>query len=116
MFRIESKADTSSAAFNENRDKNLAAHKLFKERLEQVKLGGPERARTRPTERGKILPRERLARLLDRGTPFLELSPLAAYEMYDNEAPAAGMIAGGGSVHGREVMGVVNDATVKGGT
>ncbi len=116
MFRIETKIDTNSAMFKENVEKNRESHRLFKERLEQVKLGGPEKSRQRHVERGKLLPRERLAKLLDRNTPFLELSPLAAYDMYDNDAPAAGIITGIGSVHGREVMVVVNDATVKGGT
>lgn len=116
MFRIESKIDTSSALFKENAEKNRAAHALFKERLEQIKLGGPEKARQRHVERKKLLPRERLSRLLDKNSPFLEICPLAAWDMYDNDAPAAGMITGIGVIHGREVMVVVNDATVKGGT
>jgi acetyl-CoA carboxylase carboxyltransferase component len=116
MFRLESKVDTKSAIYKENLEKNKALHVEFKERLEKVKLGGPEKSRKRHTDRGKLLPRERLAKLLDRDTPFLELSSLAAYDMYDNAAPAAGMITGIGVVHGREVMVVVNDATVKGGT
>ena len=116
MFRLESKVDTKSAVYKENLEENKALHVEFKERLEKVKLGGPEKSRKRHTDRGKLLPRERLAKLLDRDTPFLELSSLAAYDMYDNAAPAAGMITGIGVVHGREVMVVVNDATVKGGT
>ena len=94
----------------------MAQHREFKERLEHVKLGGPEKSRQRHLDRGKLLPRDRLAKLLDRNTPFLELSGLAAHDMYDNQAPAAGIICGIGSVHGREVMVIVNDATVKGGT
>ncbi len=116
MYRIESKVDTKSATYKDNFEKNKAQHLVFKERLEKVKLGGPERSRQRHVDRGKLLPRERLAKLLDRNTPFLELSPLAAYDMYDNDAPAAGIITGVGVVHGREVMVIVNDATVKGGT
>ncbi|HOP06976.1 MAG TPA: carboxyl transferase domain-containing protein [candidate division Zixibacteria bacterium] len=116
MFRIESKIDVNSDLFKENQRLNQEQHRVFKERLEQVKLGGPEKSRKRHTDRGKLLPRERLAKLLDRNTPFLELSPLAAYDMYDNDAPSAGIITGIGSVHGRECMIVVNDATVKGGT
>ncbi|MFZ1682684.1 MAG: carboxyl transferase domain-containing protein [Candidatus Zixiibacteriota bacterium] len=116
MFRIESKIDTRSAQFKENHDKNRAQHLDYKERLEKIKLGGPEKSRQRHVERGKLLPRDRVEKLLDKGTPFLELSPLAAYDMYDNEAPSAGMIAGVGVVHGREVMVIANDATVKGGT
>ncbi len=116
MFRIESKADTKSTAFKDNADRNRALHLEFKERLEKIKLGGPEKSRQRHIERGKLLPRERVAKLLDKNSPFLELSPLAAYDMYDNEAPSAGMIAGVGIIHGREVMVIANDATVKGGT
>jgi len=116
MFRIESKIDTKSAEFKENDRLNREASQRYKERLEVIKQGGPEKARKLHTDRGKILPRERLERLLDKNTPFLELSSLAAYGLYDNEAPASGMITGIGVVHGREVMVVVNDATVKGGT
>ncbi len=116
MFRIESKVNTKSDSYKESHEKNKAFHTEFKERLEKVKLGGPEKSRKRHTDRGKLLPRDRLARLLDRNTPFLELSPLAAYDMYENEAPASGIITGVGIVHGREVMVIVNDATVKGGT
>ncbi|MFZ5980970.1 MAG: carboxyl transferase domain-containing protein [Candidatus Zixiibacteriota bacterium] len=116
MFRIESKIDTKSAAFKDNEKVNRELHREFKERLEKVKLGGPEKARQRHLDRKKLLPRDRLAKLLDKNTPFLELSPLAAYDMYDNDAPAAGMITGIGTVHGKEIMVVVNDATVKGGT
>ena len=116
MFRIETKIDTKSDQFKLNDKLNRDQHLVFKERLEQIKLGGPEKSRQRHTDRKKLLPRDRLAGLLDKNTPFLELSPLAAYDMYDNDAPAAGMITGIGVVHGREVMVVVNDATVKGGT
>jgi len=116
MYRIESKIDTSSDAFKENDKVNRDLHRQFKERLEQVKLGGPEKSRKRHLDRGKLPSRERLARVLDKNTPFLELSPLAAYDMYNNDAPAAGIITGIGVVHGREVMMIVNDATVKGGT
>ncbi|MEA1981541.1 MAG: carboxyl transferase domain-containing protein, partial [candidate division Zixibacteria bacterium] len=116
MFRLESKVDTKSTQYQENFEKNKAQHLDFKERLDKVKKGGPEKSRKRHTDRGKLLPRERLAKLLDRNTPFLELSPLAAYDMYDNDAPSAGLITGIGRVHGKEVMVIVNDATVKGGT
>ncbi len=116
MFRLETKVDTNSAIYKENREANLAMHRQFKEHLEKVKLGGPEKSRQRHLDRGKLLPRDRVAKLLDKNTPFLELSPLAAYDMYDNDAPAAGIICGVGIVHGREVMVIANDATVKGGT
>src|SRR5690625_95442 len=88
----------------------------LREHLERVALGGSQRARRRHTERGKLLPRERIDRLVDPGTPFLELSPLAAGGMYEDQAPAAGIITGIGVVAGRHVMIVANDATVKGGT
>src|SRR5467141_1651766 len=88
----------------------------LRERLAKARLGGPERARERHTKAGKLLPRERVERLLDPGTAFLELSPLAAYGMYDDEAPGAGMITGIGRVSGNECVIVANDATVKGGS
>ena len=116
MFRIESKIDTKSAVFKENAEQNRALHAEFAERLQSVKQGGSEKARKRHVDRGKLLPRDRVARLLDKNTPFLELSPMAAYNMYDNDAPSAGIITGIGTVHGRQVMVIANDATVKGGT
>ena len=79
-------------------------------------LGGTEKSRERHTSRGKLLPRERVERLLDPGSPFLEIGQLAACDLYDGEVPGAGMIAGIGRVSGRQVMIVCNDATVKGGT
>src|SRR3989440_2303873 len=85
-------------------------------RTEEVRRGGPERGRQRHTAAGKLLPRERVERLLDPGTAFLELSPLAAYGMYDDEAPGAGIITGLGHVSGTECVIVANDATVKGGS
>ncbi|RKX27775.1 MAG: methylcrotonoyl-CoA carboxylase [Candidatus Zixiibacteriota bacterium] len=116
MFRIESKISTSSDDYKLNYDLNKKQHNQFKERLEKVKLGGPEKSRQRHLDRNKLLTRDRVAKLLDKNTPFLELSPLAAYDMYDNDAPAAGLITGIGTVHGRGVMVIANDATVKGGT
>jgi acetyl-CoA carboxylase carboxyltransferase component len=116
MFRIESKANTGSAEFKENEKLNREASQLFKERLALVKKGGTEKARKLHTDRKKILPRQRVEKLLDKNTPFLELSPLAAWDKYKNEMPGAGVITGIGIVHGREVMIVCNDATVKGGT
>jgi acetyl-CoA carboxylase carboxyltransferase component len=116
MFRIESKVDTKSSVFADNMAKNKAQHLQFKERLEKIKQGGPEKSRLRHIDRGKLLPRDRVAKLLDRNTPFLELSSLAAYDMYGGDAPAASIITGIGCVHGHEVMVIANDATVKGGT
>src|SRR5438128_11359081 len=94
--------------------KSLVAE--LKERLAKARLGGPERARQRHLAAGKLLPRERVERLLDPGSAFLELSPLAAFGMYDDEAPAAGIITGVGRVCGTECVIVANDATVKGGS
>ena len=82
----------------------------------RIKEGGGEKARKRHTDRGKLLPRERVRRLLDPGAPFLELSQLAAHEVYDDVVPAAGLITGIGRISGAECVVVANDATVKGGT
>ncbi|GAA2433189.1 carboxyl transferase domain-containing protein [Streptomyces macrosporus] len=106
---------TSEAArANEAAHRELAAR--LREKLAAARLGGGERARARHVARGKLLPRDRVDALLDPGSPFLELAPLAADGMYDGQAPAAGVIAGIGRVSGREVVIVANDATVKGGT
>ncbi|MGR8919847.1 MAG: carboxyl transferase domain-containing protein [Gammaproteobacteria bacterium] len=88
----------------------------LREKAAQVAAGGGERAREKHVARGKLLPRERVDRLLDPGTPFLEIGQLAAWNMYDGDAPAAGMIAGVGRVSGVECLIIANDATVKGGT
>jgi len=88
----------------------------LREKVAQVRRGGDEKARARHIERGKLLPRERVRHLLDVGSPFLELSQLAAWGMYGGDVPAAGIITGIGRVSGRECMVVANDATVKGGT
>jgi acetyl-CoA carboxylase carboxyltransferase component len=114
--RIESKIDTSSDDFKKNREENIKLRDKFLERLEEIKKGGPDYMVERHHKRGKLTARERLDLLFDKNTPFVELSPLAAYDMYENEAPSAGMVTGIGVVHGREVLVVANDATVKGGT
>ncbi|MFS0733170.1 carboxyl transferase domain-containing protein [Microbacterium sp. 1P10UB] len=93
-----------------------ALARMLRERVAAASVGGSESSRARHVARGKLLPRDRVARLLDEGSPFLEVSPLAADGLYGGEAPAAGVIAGIGLVHGRHVMVVCNDATVKGGT
>ncbi|MET0844281.1 MAG: carboxyl transferase domain-containing protein, partial [Mycetocola sp.] len=103
-------------AFARTRDAQAALAADLRERLGEASLGGPVASRERHVSRGKLLPRERIARLLDEGSPFLEIAPLAAEGMYGGEAPGAGVIAGIGLVHGRQVMVVCNDATVKGGT
>lgn len=84
--------------------------------LRQVRLGGGDEIRMKHLKRGKMLPRDRVTTLLDKGSEFLEISALAAHGLYDGKAPSAGVIAGIGKVHGRDVMVVANDATVKGGT
>jgi acetyl-CoA carboxylase carboxyltransferase component len=116
MFRIESKVDVQSPEFRQNLDQMKAVVAEYKERLAKIREGGPPKYRELHKSRKKLLVRERLDRLFDRNTPFLELSPLAAYGMYEDEAPAASMVTGIGVVHGREVLIVANDATVKGGT
>jgi 3-methylcrotonyl-CoA carboxylase beta subunit len=116
METLRSAADPGADAFQ----RNMAAHSALvadlREQLSVAAAGGGERARTRHTDRGKLLPRDRVDALVDPASPFLELSPLAAHGLYDDEAPAAGIITGVGRVSGREVVIVANDATVKGGT
>jgi len=108
--------DIASPAAKKNRESMQALVADLRERLAKARLGGPERSRQRHVAAGKLLPRDRVERLLDPGTAFLELSPLAATGMYDDEAPAAGMITGIGRVSGTECVIVANDATVKGGS
>ena len=99
-----------------NREGHLELIADLEQRLARVRAGGGERARERHVGRGKLLVRDRVERLCDPGAPFLELSPLAAEEMYDGDAPGAGMVTGIGVVRGRRAVVVANDATVKGGT
>ncbi|SEN63060.1 carboxyl transferase domain-containing protein [Actinacidiphila rubida] len=113
---LSSAADPASEAYRANTQAHTALSAALREKLAAARLGGGEKARTRHTSRGKLLPRDRVDHLLDPGSPFLELAPLAADGMYDGQAPAAGVIAGIGRVAGREVVVVANDATVKGGT
>jgi 3-methylcrotonyl-CoA carboxylase beta subunit len=116
MTVIESKLNARGADFKANSAAMRAQVDDLRQRVAQIELGGGETARTRHTSRGKLLPRDRIETLLDPGKPFLELSQLAAGDMYDNEAPGAGIITGIGRVSGRECVVVCNDATVKGGT
>ncbi|MGV9356228.1 carboxyl transferase domain-containing protein, partial [Streptomyces misionensis] len=113
---LRSAADPASEAWRANEEAHLALVEELRGKLAAAALGGGERARARHTARGKLLPRDRVDTLLDPGSPFLELAPLAAEGMYDGQAPAAGVIAGIGRVSGRECVIVANDATVKGGT
>ncbi|MFM9540438.1 carboxyl transferase domain-containing protein [Streptomyces turgidiscabies] len=113
---LHSAADPASEAWRANETAHRALVEELRGKLAAARLGGGEKARDRHTARGKLLPRERVDRLLDPGSPFLELAPLAADGMYEGQAPAAGVIAGIGRVSGRECVIVANDATVKGGT
>ncbi len=116
MAFIETRIDTRSEAFAENAAAMRALVAELEERLAEVARGGSERARELHRSRGKLLPRERVLALLDPGSPFLELSALAAWEVYEDPVPAAGIITGIGRVAGRECVIVANDATVKGGS
>ena len=113
---IATHIDRGSEAFHTNAAYMRGLTAELQERLEMASLGGGEDARRKHTERGKLLVRDRIAMLCDPQMPFLELSALAAGGMYDGGAPAAGIVTGIGRVHGRDVMIVANDATVKGGT
>jgi len=113
---LDSRIDPRSADFQANTQRLQELVADLKLQLDRAALGGGDKARDKHTARGKLLPRERIRALLDPGSPFLELSPLAAFGMYDEAAPAAGLITGIGRVHGREIVVVANDATVKGGT
>jgi 3-methylcrotonyl-CoA carboxylase beta subunit len=115
MPRLSTAIDRKSDAFVRNAELNRALAATLRERVAAAALGGPEASRRRHTERGKLLPRQRVERLLDIGSPLLEIGQLAAYGLYDGEAPGAGLIAGVGRVQGRETMILANDATVKGG-
>jgi acetyl-CoA carboxylase carboxyltransferase component len=116
MERLHSHIDTAGAEFRANRDRMQALVDEHRARLEQARQGGGARYLARHREQGKMPVRERIEALLDPHTPFLELSPLAAWDMYDGDAPSAGIVTGIGRVSGRDVMVVANDATVKGGT
>ncbi|XOV77724.1 MAG: carboxyl transferase domain-containing protein [Aestuariibacter sp.] len=116
MTKIQSKINVKSQDFADN-----AAHMQnqvddLRDKIAQIKTGGGEKANQRHTDRGKLLPRERINALIDPGSPFLELSQLAAWNVYEDYVPAAGIITGIGRVSGQECMIVANDATVKGGT
>jgi 3-methylcrotonyl-CoA carboxylase beta subunit len=116
MTPLVSAARPGSPEFGDNAAGHEALVADLRAQLRRVAAGGGDRARARHLERGKLLPRERVDRLLDPGAPFLELSPLAAFGLYDDEAPGAGIITGVGTVQGRQCVIVANDATVKGGT
>ncbi len=116
MAVIKSRLKTSSAEFKAAAGAARAQVEELNARLAQARAGGDASARKRHQGRGKLLPRERVAALLDPGAPFLELSPLAAWEAYAEPVPAAGLITGVGTISGRQCVVIANDATVKGGT
>src|SRR5690349_8752348 len=116
MDVLSSTVKTDSPDFTENAGRMRALVAELRARLEQVRAGGGPRYVERHRQQGKLPARERIAQLVDAGTPFLELSALAAWDLYDGDAPSGGIITGIGRVSGREVVVVANDATVKGGT
>ncbi|MGH3054264.1 MAG: carboxyl transferase domain-containing protein, partial [Gaiellaceae bacterium] len=116
MELLESHLDTRSAEFKANAEHHRALAADLARRLGEVKRGGGDEQVARHRSRGKLFVRDRIEKLCDPGSAFLELSPLAANGLYDNEAPCAGLVTGIGLVRGRHVMVVANDATVKGGT
>ncbi|MCU1424444.1 MAG: Methylcrotonoyl-CoA carboxylase, partial [Microbacteriaceae bacterium] len=116
METLTSEARPTSVEFQANEKAQRTAVADLRARLAKAALGGSAASRERHVSRGKLLPRDRIDHLVDRGSPFLEVAPLAANGMYDDEVPGAGVIAGIGVIHGRQVMIVCNDATVKGGT
>jgi 3-methylcrotonyl-CoA carboxylase beta subunit/propionyl-CoA carboxylase len=116
MDVLDTHVDPSDTLFKTNRERMQQLLAQLRDRLAVVRNGGGPKYVQRHREQGKLPVRDRIDRLIDPGSPFLELSPLAAFDMYENEAPAAGIVTGIGRVSGREVLIVANDATVKGGT
>lgn len=116
MPKIKTRIKPDSKDFAENDAQNRKLAKALHDVLGKIAEGGSERARKKHLSRGKLLPRDRIRSVVDRGAPFLEIAQLAAYGLYDDEVPAAGIIAGIGQVHDVDCMIVANDATVKGGT
>ncbi|MFI4962695.1 MAG: carboxyl transferase domain-containing protein [Legionellales bacterium] len=116
MAKLISQINTGSQEFKENQANMQALVDRLLDTIKTIALGGNEKARARHLNHGKLLPRERLAQLLDPGSPFLEFSQLAAYEVYEDNVPAAGILTGIGRVAGTECLILINDATVKGGT
>ncbi|NVK88107.1 MAG: methylcrotonoyl-CoA carboxylase, partial [Gammaproteobacteria bacterium] len=116
MSIIQSKINNRSAEFKANAEKMTALVDDLRDKMAVISDGGGEERNQKHVARGKLLPRDRVRKLLDVGSPFLELSQFAAYDMYNNEVPSAGIITGIGRVSGVECMIVANDATVKGGT
>jgi 3-methylcrotonyl-CoA carboxylase beta subunit len=116
MSVIQSRINTRDATFNANREDMQAQVDDLRKLVDEIRQGGGPKSQERHVSRGKLLPRDRLNAVLDPGSPFLELSQLAAYKVYDDDVPGAGIITGIGRIAGQECMIFVNDATVKGGT
>ncbi|MCB0390718.1 MAG: methylcrotonoyl-CoA carboxylase, partial [Bdellovibrionales bacterium] len=116
MEILNSKVQIQSSSFKENKEHNLALVNKYNDLLNQIKEGGGKDAQDRHRSRKKLLARERIQKLIDPGTTFLEFSTFAAFNMYKNQAPSAGIITGIGVIHNQECVIVANDATVKGGT
>ncbi|MBV8881969.1 MAG: acyl-CoA carboxylase subunit beta, partial [Planctomycetaceae bacterium] len=116
MDAIRSRIDPASPEFRSNSEHHRNLAQQLRERLAVARRGGPEAAVATQRKRGKMLPRERIDKLIDPGSPFLELSPLAAWGLHDDEVPSAGIVTGVGRISGQECVVVANDSTVKGGT
>ena len=116
MDRLPTRVNRADSEYQMRKEHNLALISTLRQRLDTASNGGGGKYVDRHRGRGKLLPRERIERIIDPGTAFLELSPLAAYDLYDGRAHSAGIVTGVGMVHGRECLFVANDATVKGGS
>src|SRR5688572_19660033 len=116
METLATRIRLDSPEFRDNHNRMATLVAELRERLARARQGGGEKYLQRHRDLGKLPVRERIEKLLDPGSPFLELSPLAAWDLYDNDAPGAGLVTGIGRVSGREALVVANDATVKGGT
>ena len=116
MITLKTKIDINSDDFKNNKQKFIKLLDEYRQILKSSTRGGSERSVEKHKKRGKLLARERINLLVDPNTPFLELSPMAAYNQYNNEFPSAGIVTGVGVIHGRETVIIANDATVKGGT
>src|SRR5580765_3959734 len=116
MYSLDSNVNTHDESYKTNSAHNHELMDELRERLSQVREGGGTQYQQRQREQGKLFVRDRIDKLLDQGAPFLELAPLAAWELYEGDAPSAGIVTGIGRVSGIECLIVANDATVKGGT
>jgi len=116
VFKLETQIDVNSKEFKENRKSFVKILDEYKSKYRDVTKGGSENAIKKHKARGKLLARERIYKLVDPNTPFLEFSSLAAFDQYENDFPSAGIVTGVGVIHGRETVIIANDATVKGGT